>query len=59
MAIHSHLLLMTLFSALLSVVAATLLKDALRDQLRTGAMVFGGLMLGAVLLGWVLYFFPI
>ena len=59
MAIHSHLLLMTLFSVLLSVVSATLLKDAPRDQVRTGAMVFGGLMAGAIVLGWLLYLFPL
>jgi hypothetical protein len=59
MAIHSHLLLMTLYAALLSVVAATLLENAVRDQVRTGAKVFGGLMAGAVALGWLLYVFPL
>ena len=59
MAIHSHVLLMTLFSALLAVAAAALLKDSWREQVWIGAQIFGGLMVGAIVLGWLLYVFPL
>ena len=59
MAIHSHVLLMALFAALLATAAAALLKDSRRDQVRTAAQIFGGLMAGAIMLGWLLYLFPL
>jgi len=59
MNIQSHLLLMALFACAVSAVGATLLKDGLRQQLRTGAAIFGTLVGGAILVGWVLYIFPL
>ncbi|HSK11513.1 MAG TPA: hypothetical protein VK911_18150 [Vicinamibacterales bacterium] len=54
----SHLLYMALFSFLVSLVFALLLKDQPRDQLRFGALSFGGFMIGALVLGWLMYPFP-
>ena len=51
----SHFLLMTLFSFLVAVVFAILMKDKPRDQVRFGAMVFGGFIVSAVALGWLMY----
>jgi len=59
MAIHSHLLLMTVYAALVGAVAGALLKDPPRDQLRAAATVFAGLMGTAVAVGWLLYLFPL
>jgi hypothetical protein len=55
----SHLLLLLLFSFLVAIVFAMLLRDEPREQLRFGGMVFGGFVVSAVLLGWLMYPFPI
>lgn len=55
----SHLLYMTIFAALVSLVFAVLLKDRPREQLRFGALAFAAFMAGALALGWVMYPFPL
>ncbi|MBP7571146.1 MAG: hypothetical protein KBA95_13885 [Acidobacteria bacterium] len=55
----SHLLYMTLFAFLVSLVFAVLLKDEPRPQLRFGVLTFAGFMLGALALGWLMYPFPL
>lgn len=55
----SHLLLMALFSLFVSAVFATLMQDDPREQVRLGARMFGGFMLVGLVLGWVLFFFPL
>lgn len=55
----SHFLLLGLFSFLVSVVFAVLLKDDPRAQLRTGAMMFGGFVAVAYMLGWLMYPLPL
>ena len=55
---RSHLLLLVLFSLLVSTVFAVLLKDEAREQVRLGALMFGGFLVAAVLLGWLMYPFP-
>lgn len=55
----SHLALMALFACLASLVFAMLVRDEPRAQLRFGALVFIAFMGGALLLGWVLYLFPL
>jgi CHASE2 domain-containing sensor protein len=54
----SHFLLMTLYAALLGVFFATLWKRERRAQLVLFAKIFGSLVGGAILLGWLMYFFP-
>ena len=54
----SHLGLMLLFAALTAAVFATIAKDAVRDQLRTGLKLFAAFVLGAFALGWLMYFIP-
>ena len=56
---NSHLLLLLLFSSLVSLVFAMLLRDDARAQLRFGGMVFGGFVACAILLGWLMYPFPL
>jgi hypothetical protein len=59
MVLHSHIFLLSVFALCVSVVAAALLKDGVREQVRTGARIFGGLVVGAIALGWLLYFLPL
>jgi hypothetical protein len=55
----SHFLLLLLFALFVSVVFAVLLRDDPRSQLRFGGVLFGGFVLSAVLLGWLMYPFPL
>jgi len=45
---------MIVFAACVSVVFGTLLRDDAGDQIRFGLRVFGGLVAGAYLLGWLM-----
>ncbi len=51
----SHFLLMVLFSLFVAVVFAFLMKDEPREQLRFGAMVFGGFIVSALVIGWLMF----
>ena len=55
----SHFWLMVLFAFFVSVVFAVLLKDNPREQLRTGAMMLGGFIVTAYVLGWLMFPFPL
>ena len=55
----SHLLLLAVFALLVSAVFAALSRDEPREQLRTGAMMFGGFIAAAVILGWLMYPLPL
>lgn len=55
----SHLLLLVLFSVFVSVVFAALLRDDLHEQIRLGAKLFAGFVGAALLLGWLMYPFPV
>jgi hypothetical protein len=57
--VTSHFLLLLLFAALASAVFAALAKDDPRAQLRTGAIMFGGFVLVALALGWIMYPLPL
>ena len=59
MATTSHFLLMVLYAFFVSVVFAALLRDQPREQLKTGGMMFGGFVGAAVLLGWLMFPFPL
>ena len=54
----SHLGLMTLYALLVSVFFSVLWRRDRRGQLRLFLQLFGGLMLGGLLLGWLMYPFP-
>ena len=42
----------------MSLVFAVIAKDDARDQARLGGLMFGGFMLAAAVLGWLMYPFP-
>jgi hypothetical protein len=56
---QSHLLLLAIFAFFVSLVFALLTRDEAREQLRFGAMLFGGFLIVAVVLGWLMYPFPL
>jgi hypothetical protein len=51
----THLGIMVLFVALVSVVFGTLLREDLTDQVRLTSRIFVSLVVGAYVAGWVLY----
>jgi hypothetical protein len=53
--VTSHFLLMVVFSLFIAVVFAVLMKDEPRDQVRFGAVVFGGFVVSALVLGWLMF----
>jgi hypothetical protein len=56
---HSHILLLFLFALFVSLVFALISKDEVRDQLRFGGMLFAGFIIAAIVLGWLMYPFPL
>jgi uncharacterized protein (DUF697 family) len=50
---------MVLYAAFVAVVGGMLLKDARREQVRAGGVIFGSLVGAAVVAGWLLYVFPL
>jgi heme A synthase len=57
--VTSHLLLLVVFALLVSAVFAALTRDEPRAQLKTGAMMFGGFIGAAFVLGWLMYPLPL
>jgi len=56
---RSHLVLMVIFAFFVSLVFAVIAKDDLREQVRFGGMMFGGFLASALVLGWLMYPFPL
>jgi hypothetical protein len=56
---HSHLVLMLIFSLCVSAVFAGLLREEVHDQLVIGAKMLGGMIVAALVLGWLMFPFPI
>jgi hypothetical protein len=56
---QSHFVLLVIFAFFVSLVFALLSKDNLQDQLRFGGMMFGGFIVAAIVLGWLMYPFPL
>ncbi len=54
----SHLGAMVAFALFVSVVFAALMRDDPAEQLRLGLRLFGGLVGGGILAGWLLYPLP-
>ena len=56
---QSHFVLLVLFSLFVSAVFAAITKDNTREQLQLGSMLFAGFVVSAIVLGWLLYPFPL
>ena len=55
----SHVGLMLVFSAFVSVVFAVLAKDDVDTQLRTGVILFAGFGGADIQMGWLMFPFPL
>jgi hypothetical protein len=56
---HSHVVLLTLFAFFVSLIFAVIAKDDAREQLRFGGLMFSGFLVSAIVLGWLMYPFPL
>ena len=56
---RSHLVLMLIFSLCVSTVFAGLLREEPHEQLAIGARMFGAMIVAALIIGWVMFPFPI
>ncbi len=56
---HSHFVLLLLFSLFVSIVFALLVKNDVREQVRFGSLLFAGFLGAAIALGWLMYPFPL
>ena len=56
---QSHIVLLVIFAFFVSLVFAVIAKDDVRDQLRFGGMMFCGFLVAAIVLGWLMYPFPL
>jgi prepilin signal peptidase PulO-like enzyme (type II secretory pathway) len=54
----SHLLVLVLFSALVSTVLALVMRDDRRARLRFGVLAFLAFVVSALAVGWLMYPFP-
>lgn len=55
----THLGLMALFSALVSIVFAMLMREDPAEQARFGVRAFAGFLGAGILIGWLLYPLPL
>lgn len=55
----SHFVLLSVFAFLVSLVFAVLMRDEPSTQLRAGALMFGGFLVAAVVIGWLMYPLPL
>ena len=54
----NHLLLMVVYALVVGLYFAVLARRTLRGQVVLFLKIFGGLVLGGVALGWLMFFFP-
>jgi uncharacterized membrane protein required for colicin V production len=57
--VKSHLALLVVFAFFVSLIFAVIAKDEPRAQLRFGGLMFGGFLASALVLGWLMYPFPL
>jgi hypothetical protein len=55
----SHFGLLALFALFVAVVFAVLMRDDPRAQVQAGLKAFGGFVVSAVVLGWLMYGLPL
>jgi hypothetical protein len=56
---QSHLLLLTLFAFFVSLVFAVIAKDEVGEQVRFGGLLLAGFLASAIVIGWLMYPFPV
>ena len=56
---QSHIVLLTLFAFFVSLVFAVIARDDAREQIKLGGLMFAGFIASAIVLGWLMYPFPL
>ena len=56
---QSHLFLLVLFAFFVSLVFAVIARDDARAQIKLGGLMFAGFIASAIVLGWLMYPFPL
>jgi hypothetical protein len=56
---QSHLLLLVLFAFFVSLVFAVIARDDTGEQIKLGGLMFAGFLASALVLGWLMYPFPL
>ena len=56
---QSHLFLLVLFAFFVSLVFAVIAKDDAREQVKLGGLMFAGFVASAIVIGWLMYPFPL
>jgi uncharacterized membrane protein YraQ (UPF0718 family) len=54
----SHFVLLAVFAFFVSSVFAALMREEFNEQLTLAAKMFGGMLVAAILLGWMMLPFP-
>ena len=57
--LQSHLFLLVLFALFVSLVFAVIARDDARGQIKLGGLMFAGFIASALVLGWLMYPFPL
>jgi hypothetical protein len=57
--VQSHLFLLVLFTLFVSVVFAVIARDDTREQIKLGGLMVAGFIAAALVLGWLMYPFPL
>ena len=57
--LQSHFVLLVIFSLCVSAVFAALMREDVREQITLAAKMFAGLVGAAIVIGWLMYPFPI
>ena len=56
---QSHFFLLVLFAFFVSLVFAVIARDDAREQIKLGGLMFAGFIASAIVLGWLMYPFPL
>jgi len=56
---HSHFVLLVTFAFFVSLVFALLGRDSPREQVRFGGLLMAGFLAAGIVLGWLMYGFPL
>jgi hypothetical protein len=56
---QSHLFLLVLFALFVSLVFSVIARDDARGQIKLGGLMFAGFIAAALVLGWLMYPFPL
>jgi hypothetical protein len=56
---QSHLFLLVVFAFFVSLVFAVIARDDAREQIKLGGLMFAGFIASAIVLGWLMYPFPL